>query len=441
MKRILGLIVWLGLALSVQSQHDFNAQKADSLFQLLQENQRWMGSVMLRENGEIVYQNAIGMADLEGNISNTLQTLFRIGSQTKTFTAVMILQLVQENKLKMDDLLSQFFPEIPNAEQITLAHLLRHRSGIYNFTNDPEYLTYHTNPIAQKEILQKITGYQPVFEPGSKAEYSNSNYILLGYILEAVTGMDYAENLKARITEPLGLEHTYYGSKINPDISEAYSYKWEGGAFVLEAETNMQIPHGAGAVVSTVRDITLFLEALFNGRLLAEEQFAEMIRLEDDFGCGLFVMPFYNHKGMGHTGGIDGFSSMMAYFPEQHLAVSLLSNGGHFSNNEVMIALLSTYYGMAYELPEFTEVQISKEVLERYEGVYASPSFTLKLIIRQLNGQLEGQGSGQPAFPLEAKNDSIFTFDMAGLRILFHSDSLTLYQGGMTIPMDREKGE
>jgi len=441
MKRILCLIVLLGLALGVQSQHDFNAQKADSLFQLLQENQRWMGSVMLRENGEIVYQNAIGMADLEGNISNTLQTLFRIGSQTKTFTAVMILQLVQENKLKMDDLLSQFFPEIPNAEQITLAHLLRHRSGIYNFTNDPEYLTYHTNPIAQKEILQKITGYQPVFEPGSKAEYSNSNYILLGYILEAVTGMDYAENLKARITEPLGLEHTYYGSKINPDISEAYSYKWEGGAFVLEAETNMQIPHGAGAVVSTVRDITLFLEALFNGRLLAEEQFAEMIRLEDDFGCGLFVMPFYNHKGMGHTGGIDGFSSMMAYFPEQHLAVSLLSNGGHFSNNEVMIALLSTYYGMAYELPEFTEVQISKEVLERYEGVYASPSFTLKLIIRQLNGQLEGQGSGQPAFPLEAKNDSIFTFDMAGLRILFHSDSLTLYQGGMTIPMDREKGE
>jgi len=130
MKRILGLIVWLGLALSVQSQHDFNAQKADSLFQLLQENQRWMGSVMLRENGEIVYQNAIGMADLEGNISNTLQTRFRIGSQTKTFTAVMILQLVQENKLKMDDLLSQFFPEIPNAEQITLAHLLRHRSGI-----------------------------------------------------------------------------------------------------------------------------------------------------------------------------------------------------------------------------------------------------------------------------------------------------------------------
>jgi len=414
MKRILCLIVLLGLALGVQSQHDFNAQKADSLFQLLQENQRWMGSVMLRENGEIVYQNAIGMADLEGNISNTLQTRFRIGSQTKTFTAVMILQLVQENKLKMDDLLSQFFPEIPNAEQITLAHLLRHRSGIYNFTNDPEYLTYHTNPIAQKEILQKITGYQPVFEPGSKAEYSNSNYILLGYILEAVTGMDYAENLKARITEPLGLEHTYYGSKINPDISEAYSYKWEGGAFVLEAETNMQIPHGAGAVVSTVRDITLFLEALFNGRLLAEEQFAEMIRLEDDFGCGLFVMPFYNHKGMGHTGGIDGFSSMMAYFPEQHLAVSLLSNGGHFSNNEVMIALLSTYYGMAYELPEFTEVQISKEVLERYEGVYASPSFTLKLIIRQLNGQLEGQGSGQPAFPLEAKNDSIFTFDMAG---------------------------
>lgn len=441
MKRILGLIVLLGLALSVHSQHDFNASKADSLFQLLQENQRWMGAVMLRKHGEIVYQKAIGLADLEGKIPNTTQTRFRIGSQTKTFTAVMILQLVQENKLKMDAPLSQFFPEIPNAEQLTIAHLLRHRSGIYNFTNDPEYLSYHTNPMAQKEILKKIAAYQPVFEPGSKAEYSNSNYILLGYILEAITGNDYAKNLKERITEPLGLENTYYGSKINPKASEAYSYKWEGGGFVPETETNMQIPHGAGAVVSTVEDITLFLEALFNGGLFAEEQFAEMIRLEEDFGCGLFVMPFYKHEGMGHTGGIDGFSSMMAYFPEQQLAVSLLSNGGRFSNNEVMIALLSEYFGMAYELPEFTEVQISKQVLERYEGVYASPSFPLKLSIRHLNGQLEGQGSGQPAFPLEAKNDSTFTFDMAGIRILFHADSLTLYQGGMTIPMAREKGE
>jgi CubicO group peptidase (beta-lactamase class C family) len=441
MKRILGLIVLLGLALSVQSQHDFNAPKADSLFQLLQENQRWMGAVMLRKHGEIVYQKAIGLADLEGKIPNTTQTRFRIGSQTKTFTAVMILQLVQENKLKMDAPLSQFFPEIQNAEQLTIAHLLRHRSGIYNFTNDPEYLSYHTNPIAQKEILKKIAAYQPVFEPGSKAEYSNSNYVLLGYILEAITGKDYAKNLKERITEPLGLENTYYGSKINPKASEAYSYKWEGGGFVPETETNMQIPHAAGAVVSTVEDITLFLEALFNGGLLAEEQFAEMIRLEEDFGCGLFEMPFYSHEGMGHTGAIDGFSSMMAYFPEQQLAVSLLSNGSRFSNNEVMIALLSEYFGMAYELPEFTEVQVGKEVMQRYEGVYASPLLPIKLSIRHLNGQLEGQGSGQPAFPLEAKNDSTFTFDMAGIRILFHADSLTLYQGGMTIPMAREKGE
>jgi len=441
MKRILGLIVWLGLALNVQSQPVFNAPKIDSLFQLLQENQHWMGSVMLRKNGEIVYQNAIGWADVEKQIPNTTQSRFRIGSQTKTFTAVMILQLVQENKLKIDDLLSQFFPEIPNAGQITMAHLLRHRSGLFNFTNDPEYLSYHTKPIGQKEILQKIAGYQLVFEPGSKAEYSNSNYILLGYILEAITGKDYASNLKARITEPLDLANTYYGSKINPNTSEAYSYVWQDNHFEGEAETNMQIPHGAGAVVSTVRDITLFLEALFNGRLLAEEQFAEMIRLEDDFGCGLFVMPFYNHKGMGHTGGIDGFSSMMAYFPEQHLAVSMLSNGSRFSNNEVMIALLSTYFGMAYELPEFTEVQVGKEVLQRYEGVYASPLLPVKLSIRELNGQLEGQGSGQQAFPLEAINDSTFRFDMAGIRILFHSDSLTLYQGGMTIPMAREKGE
>ncbi|HOI33022.1 MAG: serine hydrolase [Bacteroidales bacterium] len=441
MKHILSLIVLLGLALSVQSQPIFNAPKADSLFQLLQENQRWMGAVSVQKNGEPVYQKAIGWADVENRVPITMQSRFRIGSQTKTFTAVMILQLVQENKLKMDDLLSQFFPEIPNAEQIKMAHLLRHRSGIYNFTNDPEYLSYHTNPITKHEILKKIAAYQPVFEPGSKAEYSNSNYILLGYILEAITGKDYADNLKARITEPLGLENTNYGGKIDPEASEAYSYKWEGGGFVPEAETNMQIPHGAGAVVSTVGDITLFLEALFNGGLLAEEQFAGMIRLEEDFGCGLFEMPFYSHEGMGHTGAIDGFSSMMAYYPEQHLAVSMLSNGSRFSNNEVMIALLSTYFGMAYELPEFTEVQVSKEVLQRYEGVYASPLLPIKLSIRELNGQLEGQGSGQPAFPLESKNDSTFTFDMAGIRILFHSDSLTLYQGGMTIPMAREKGE
>jgi len=442
MKRIVSLIILLlGLAPLVQSQHDFNASKADSLFQLLQENQRWMGAVRIQKNGEPIYQHAIGWADMEKQIPNTVQTRFKIGSQTKTFTAVMILQLVQENKLKMDALLSQFYPEIPNGEQITMAHLLRHRSGIYNFTNDPEYLTYYTDPVEQKDLLEKIAGYQPVFEPGSKAEYSNSNYLLLGYILEAITGKDYAENLKERIAEPLGLANTFYGSKINPEASEAYSYKWQGDHYTLENETNMQIPHGAGAVVSTVEDITLFLEALFNGGLLAEDQFSEMIRLEDDFGCGLFVLPFYQHLGLGHTGGIDGFSSMMAYFPEEKLAVSLLSNGGRYSDNEVMIAMLSEYFGMAYNLPEFTEVQVSKDLLERYEGVYASPSFPLKLSIRELNGQLEGQGTGQPAFPLEAVNDSTFRFDMAGIRILFHSDSLTLYQGEMTIPMAKEKVE
>ncbi|MDA3942824.1 MAG: serine hydrolase [Bacteroidetes bacterium] len=441
MKRILCLIVLLGLALGVQSQQTFESAKADSLLQLLQDNQRWMGAVMLRKNGEIVYQKAIGMSDMESDIPNTTQTRFRIGSQTKTFTAVMILQLVQENKLQLDAPLKDFYPEIPNAAQISIAQLLRHQSGIFNFTNDPDYMTYHTNPLSKADMVEKIAAYQSAFEPGSQTEYSNSNYVLLGFILENITGKNYAENLKKRITEPLGLVNTYYGSKINPDASEAYSYKWEGGTFVPEAETDMQIPHGAGAVVSTVGDLTLFLEALFDGELLDQKHFDEMTRLQDQFGCGLFRTPFYTHEGMGHTGGIDGFSSMMSYFPEEGLSVSFLSNGSRYSNNDVGIALLSNYFGMEYDFPVFILVEIDEELLQSYSGLYSSPLVPLKLSIAAKNGQLEGQGSGQPAFPLEAVNDSTFRFDMAGVRIVFQNDSLVLYQGGMTFRMGKELSE
>lgn len=146
-----------------------------------------MGSVAIRNNDEIIFENTYGYADVKNKIKADNQTRYKIGSITKTFTSVVILQLIEEKKLTLDTKLSRFFPTIQNSEHITIDNLLSHSSGIYSFTNDLDYPTYAKLPKTRSELMKKIKAGKPVFEPGEKAEYSNSNYVILGWIIEDLT--------------------------------------------------------------------------------------------------------------------------------------------------------------------------------------------------------------------------------------------------------------
>jgi len=274
---------------------------------------------------------------------------------------------------------------------------------------------------------------KPDFEPDAKAEYSNTNFVLLGYIIEKLTGKTYAEELKKRVTSKIGLADTYYGTKANPAKNEAYSYKYTG-QWMQMPETDMSIPGGAGAIVSTPADLIKFINALFTGKLISPAKLELMKTVKDNYGMAMFAIPFYDKKGYGHSGGIDGFTSLLIYFPQEKLAIAYTSNGVHYSTNDVILGALSIYFNRPFTIPEFKTITLSTADLDKYVGEYSSTQINLKIAITKQNTTLYGQATGQRTFPLEAKGSDKFTYTTVGVTIQFDpaKNSFSLTQGGHT---------
>ena len=423
-------IILLLLVCNILFSQNLNKTKLDSLFQILESKDKYMGSIAISEKGKLIYTKSIGKDDIENNKKSTINSKYRIGSISKMFTSALLFKAIEEKKLTLNQTIDKFYPLIENSKKITIGNLLNHRSGIHNFTNDSIYLEYNTLPKTENQMLEIITKGKSDFEPNSKGEYSNSNYVILSYILEKIYNKTYKEILTSKITKPLSLNNTYFGGKTDIQNNENYSYsftdKWK-----KESETDMSIPMGAGAIVSNPTDLVLFIEGLFSGKLISEESLEKMKTIEDKFGMGIFKIPFYDKTAFGHNGGIDGFHSVLSYFPESKLSVALLSNGMIYENNSIMIAVLSSYFDKKIELPTFGK-DIKTEDLDKYLGIYSSPSFPLSVIITKLDTKLFAQATGQGAFPLDSIEKDKFEFKLAGIKIEFNSkeNQMTIFQGG-----------
>ena len=437
-KRILTASLLLIFA-QIGFSQNFDKNKLDNYFNALEQNIKFMGSVAISKNGEIIYTKSIGLADVENSLKATEKTKYRIGSISKSFTAVLTLKAVENKKLDLNQTIDKWFPAITNAKKITIKQLLSHRSGIHNFTNDADYLTYNTQPKTEKEMVAIIAKGNSEFEPDSKAEYSNSNYVLLTYILEKTFKKSFSDLLQEHIVKPIGLTSTYVFGRINPSKNECKSYKFTG-TWKLETKTDYTIPLGAGAITSTPSDLTKFADALFGGKLLKSESLEIMKTIKDGYGIGLFQIPFYKSIGYGHTGGIDGFSSVYAHFPDDKISYALISNGTNFKNNDITIAVLSAVYGKPYEIPVFTTFKLTSEDLDKYLGTYASKQIPLKITITKEGNTLIAQGTGQPAFSIEATEKDKFKFDQAGAKFEFNPTEKTmiLFQGGGQVNFTKE---
>lgn len=430
MKKILCLsLVVLFSSTFYAQEADF--KKLDQYFDLLEKNNRFMGSVSLAKNGKIIYERNIGYADVENKIKSDLNTKYRIGSISKTFTAVLVLKAIEEKKLSLSQTLDKFFPQIKNSEKISISDLLYHRSGINNFTDRQDYLNWNTFAKSEKEMLDIIIKGGIDFQPNTKSEYSNSNYLLLSYILEKVYNEKFSNLLNDKIVKVLKLKNTYLGTRIRTNFQEAYSYKFVQ-QFELEQETDMSIPIGAGAVVSNPKDLTIFAEGLFNGKLISKKSLKLMKTVNGSFGMGLFVLPFYDKLGYGHTGGIDGFSSIFGYFEKDKIAYALNSNGTRMNNNDISIAVLSAAYGKSFDLPSFESIQLTSEDLDVYLGEYSSAAIPINIKITKSGNSLIAQGSGQPSITLESSSKHTFRFDQADLLMVFdpEKNEMTLKQAG-----------
>jgi len=429
MKNFFCFLVFLISSIAI-GQQDARFARIDSLLTYLNKNNKFMGSLTIREGDNVFFNKGYGFADVSKNIEATRLTKYKIGSVTKTFTSVIILQLTEEKKLSLQTKLNRFYPKIKNAEKITISDLLYQRTGIIDYINADTTMVkkvYDVN--SKKDMLARIASYEPLFEPGSKFEYSNSNYYLLGCIIEEVTKKSYADNLNERIIAKINLKNTYYKpSKIETAFNESYSYMFDGTKWEEIPEWDNNMAFAAGAITSNPADLTRFMRALFKGELISDKSLELMKTLKDSYGMALVQFPFGQRKFFGHTGGIENFRAVVGYNPEDELGVSLIVNGDNFNRNEIMIGILSIYYKAPYPFPTFTKIDQSQ--LLKYIGNYSSKEIPLKIVVAEKNGELTAQATGQPSFPLTYVKDTVFVFQTAGIEIIFTENGFVLKQGG-----------
>lgn len=436
MKKLLFLLV-LSTSFAFSQQTKF--QKIDSLLTFLNTNNKFMGELSIIEKGKMVFNKAYGFADVESGKKLDVNTKLKIGSITKTFTATMIMQLVDEKKLTLETKLSKFYPKIPNADKITIHHLLHHRTGIPDFLNDdPTVGEFIYAENKKEDLVKRIENYTSAFEPNSQHKYSNSNYNLLGYIIEDITKKSFSENLNTRIVKKIGLKNTSFPTKIDITKNEGYSFAYDGKTWEKTPEWSSNLAFSAGAMSSTTNDLNLFLEALLEGKLTSKSSLEQMKSMEDYYGKGLIIAPFEERKFYGHTGGIENFRAAAGYNPDDKTGFAIIVNGDNYSRNDIMIGVLSLFYGKEYTFPDLKGFKVSKESLSKYVGIYSTPTFPMKITITEVNGELLAQATGQGSFPLTAKSETEFIFTPAGIKMTFAENEMTLNQGGMKTVFKKE---
>lgn len=428
------LFALLGFNFFVFGQDYDPRPRLDSLFNLLQSENQIYGSVYILKEGKAFYTRS-----LEAGAENTAAgPLYRIGSISKTFTTVMVMKALEAGKIKLEDPLSLWFPKIPRSEEITIKMMLAHRSGLHNFTDDAAFGAIMETEQSREAMLQRFALMDLDFSPGTEMAYSNTNFVLLSYILEDIFQKPIAELLEEEITGPLKLEDTYFFEEQARSQREVSSYYWSG-VWLDAPRTHPTVPMGAGAIVSSPKELCEFMYALYQGKLLKTNSL-ELMKPTEGVGLGLFRFPFYEKEAFGHNGGIDGFVSHASYMPSDDLSVAICLNGSQYPLNDLLIDVLSIYFNRPdYSLPTFKSVSMNEAQMLVYTGTYKSANFPLDIEIFIEDEQLMARATGQDAFPLTALGDHIFVFKAAGIRMTFNPEtgSMVFEQSGMRIPFQR----
>lgn len=406
-------------------------KKIDTYFDHLFSNKKMMGSVAVSYKDSIIYTKAFGYADVDAKLMNNTDTKFRIGSITKTFTGVLVLKAVEEQKLKLEDKLSSYYPQVKNAEKITIRQLLNQRTGIFNFTEIEGEDEWERNFHTQKEFMDFFINKESNFEPGAEYEYSNTNYALLGFILEKLYQKSYAEILNEKICTPLRLKNTYYSFEVDSKKNEAISYNIQN-RYVRNAVTNFSNHPASGGIASTPTDLNKFLYALFNNKLMSAESLKIMLPMEEgEYGMGIFRFPMGKNLVYEHGGRIENYFSDYWYFPKEELGVVQFTNAVNIDMDKIMFVLTKYAYQIQPELPDFNKIpELSGKEFADIKGTYFTADKKESATVSSDGNNLVFQGaeSRQTYIPLTFKNKTTFEYDK--IKIVFDpkKHQLTIYQ-------------
>jgi CubicO group peptidase (beta-lactamase class C family) len=428
------------------------ASTASRMEQIVQDSvsrKVFMGTVLVARGDEILLDKGYGFANLELDVPDTPPTKFRLGSVTKQFTAAAIMLLQERGKLNVNDLVKKYLPDAPAAwDKITVFNILTHTSGIPNYTNFPDYPALQAIPTTPQKLVARFIDKPLDFQPGERYSYSNSGYIVLGYLVEKLSGESYEKFLQENIFTPLGMNDSGYDSNtaIIPHRAEGYAPSPTG---VVNADyTDMTVPFAAGALYSTTEDLLRWEKGFYGGKLLKPDSLMMMTTpFKNNYAFGLEVRTVNGHKVINHGGGIQGFNTMVSYYPDDKLAVIVLSNINGAAPQELSTKLAAVAHGEKVILTsERKQIQADPKLFVGYIGRYQLMPNVVVTVTREgdhLFSQLNEQPKSE-IFP-EAQKD--YFMKAVDAQITFVTDSqgrateLILHQNGQDRHAKRIEGD
>lgn len=407
----------------------------------------FMGAILVADGDRILLNQGFGMASLEWNIPNDPETKFRVCSLTKQFTAALVLLLEQDGKLHIDDPVGRYLPDAPGGwEKITVRELLDQTSGIPDLVGDKDFGSWSMSEHTPAEVFALLQNRPLEFEPGTKFEYSNSNYSVLGMVIEKVSGEKYGTLLRRRILEPLGMKDTGLDTDELILAKRAAGYGQGKDGLVAARTMSMSVPWSAGSIYSTTEDLLRWERGLFGGKILNDASLKEMTTAGNgNYGFGVEVRDVDGLKVVEHGGGIQGFSAELIDVPQRNVTVIVLSNVYSSTPGAMGEQLSDVVLGKPVILAsERKPVPIAKEELEKFTGIYdLSAQFAITITVG--GDSLMAQGSHQPQ-PMQTMYQGVtdgharFYVPKFDAELEFIPDangvitSLVLHQAGVSIP-------
>lgn len=408
------------------------------------------GTILIARDGKPIVSRGYAMANVEHGVSNAPNTVFRLGSVTKQFTGMAISMLQERKKLSVGDSLCKYITECPEIwKPITIKHLLTHTSGIPNYTSFPDFAKTTILPITNPEMIALLKPRPLDFKPGEKFAYSNSGYYLLGEIIEKASGKSYTDFLQENIFTPLGMKQTGYDSPIRIIKNRAAGYARQAGKTLNASYMDMSVPYSAGALYSTTGDLLRWDQALYTEKLVSKKSLEEMftpLKGDSGYAYGWGVGKAFKRRSTSHGGGIFGFSTHIARYPDDNVTVIVLSNIQGAPSGRIGRDLSAIVFGAKYEIPkERKEITLAANILEKYVGRYQLTQPKVLITVTLRNGKLHADLGGIAKFALSAESETKFFSRDMPVVITFTKDSkgqvtgLTYSQGGGAIPGKRIK--
>ena len=345
MKRYLLLLLLCPAFFILKAQSNIDTLRLTDYLFKIDQNKQCIGSLAIMKDGKCIYAYRLGKKLIPKDRDVTVP-LYRVGSITKMFTAVLIYQQVEKGLLKLGDKLADYFPEVPRAQDITIYQLLEHTAGLGNYImkNDTAYI-WMFSPVSYSDIMKEIIRQGTLYEPSKGFKYSNSSYYLLAGILEKKLGKSYTTILEESITKPLGLKNTRSGVVSAAEVLLSYQMN-EHGDWAEVPDFYFPNVRGVGDIVSTPEDVNLFLHALFTGKLISKEHMQIMKPYGDDrHGRGMMYMPYHEHPYYGHTGDTFGIHSIGVYNEQEGISIAMSLNGTTIPFSEILLGIFDSIYG------------------------------------------------------------------------------------------------